>query len=126
MLIVLAFAFGVAVVMAIYMGITKVPGMIMQRRLQGRLHAAVGAPEERGRRRRTLLVKVQHKGPMPAIDRMLGTTVRGSALGRWIDQSGMKASISGVLLIAAVLAVILGLLVAMLRAGAVGLPARRR
>ena len=35
-LAVLAFAFGVAAVMAVYMGITKVPGMIAQRRLQGR------------------------------------------------------------------------------------------
>ena len=45
---------------------------------------------------------------------MIGATARGSALGRWIDQSGMKASISGVLLISAVLAAILALIVGML------------
>jgi tight adherence protein B len=118
-LVVLAFAFGVAAVMAVYMGITKVPGMIMQRRLQGRL-TQLSAPEEEVEKA-TLLVKVQHKGPMPAIDRMLGTTTRGSALGRWIDQSGMKASISGVLLIAVVLAGILAVLVTMLVQAAWGM-----
>ena len=58
---------------------------------------------------------------MPAIDRMLGTTARGSALGRWIDQSGMKASISGVLLISTCSAAILGLLVGLLVQAQLGL-----
>jgi tight adherence protein B len=105
----LAFAFGVAVVMAIYMAITKVPGMMAQRRLNERLQGISQAPDEEVEEK-TLLVKVQHVGPMPGIDRMLGGTTRGSALGRWIDQSGMQASISGVLLISLVLAAALGLL----------------
>ncbi len=108
-LAVLAFAFGVAVVMAIYMALTKVPGMMAQRRLNERLQGISQAPDEEVEEA-TLLVKVQHVGPMPGIDRMLGGTTRGSALGRWIDQSGMKASISGVLLISIVLAAVLGLL----------------
>ena len=108
-LAVLAFAFGVAVVMAIYMALTKVPGMMAQRRLNERLQGISQAPDEEVEEK-TLLVKVQHVGPMPGIDRMLGGTTRGSALGRWIDQSGMKASISGVLLISIVLAAVLGLL----------------
>jgi tight adherence protein B len=111
-LVALAFAFGVAVVMAMYMGAMKVPGMIMQRRLQGRL-TQLSAPEAE-EEQATLLVKVQHSGPLPAIDRMLGGTTRGSAIGRWIDQSGMKASISGVLLISTILAAILGLLAGLL------------
>jgi tight adherence protein B len=116
-LIVLAFAFGVAVVMAIYMGAMKVPGMLAQRQLQGRLTQLSATPEVE-EEQATLLVKVQHKGPLPAIDRMLGGTTRGSAIGRWIDQSGMKASISGVLLISTVLAGIFGILAGMLaRAG---------
>ena len=107
-LIVLAFAFGAAVVMAIYMAAMKVPGMMAQRRLNERLQGISQQPEEEAEAA-TLLVKVQHKGPLPAIDRMLGGTTRGSALGRWIDQSGMKASISGVLLVSTLLAVGLGL-----------------
>jgi len=116
-LVALAFAFGAAVVMAMYMGAMKVPGMLAQRQLQGRLTQLSATPEVE-EEQATLLVKVQHKGPLPAIDRMLGGTTRGSAIGRWIDQSGMKASISGVLLISTVLAGILGVLAAMLlRAG---------
>ena len=108
-LAVLAFAFGAAVVMGIYMAITKVPGMMAQRRLNERLQGISQAPDE-DVEEKTLLVKVQHVGPMPGIDRMLGGTTRGSALGRWIDQSGMKASISGVLLVSTILAGVLGLL----------------
>jgi len=112
-LVTLAFAFGAAVVMAIYMAVMKVPGMMAQRRLNERLQGISQAPDEEVEAA-TLLVKVQHKGPMPGIDRILGGTTRGSALGRWIDQSGMKASISGVLLISTILAVVLGLLVMLL------------
>ena len=43
-LVALAFAFGVAIVMAMYMGVMKVPAMIAQRRLQGRL-TQLSAPE---------------------------------------------------------------------------------
>ena len=37
---------------------------------------------------------------MPAFDRFVGGTTRGSALGRWIEQSGVKTTISAMLLIA--------------------------
>jgi tight adherence protein B len=109
LLIILAFAFGTAVVMGIYFGATKLPGMLMQRKLEGRL-LELSQPPEDPKEQGKLLVKVQHSGPMPAIDRILGGTTRGSALGRWIDQSGMQASISGVLLIASGLALLTGFL----------------
>ena len=108
-LVVLAFAFGTAVVMGIYFGATKLPGMLMQRKLEGRLQELSQPPED-PKEAGKLLIKVQHSGPMPAIDRILGGTTKGSALGRWIDQSGMKASISGVLLISTVLATVFGLI----------------
>jgi tight adherence protein B len=114
-LIVLAFAIGVGAVMAAYMGVLKVPGMMMQRRMDARLQSLSQQPdEEDDGKSATLLVKVIHKGPMPGIDRILGGTTRGSALGRWIDQSGVKASISGMLLISTVLAGILGILASVL------------
>src|SRR5688572_2181003 len=57
---------------------------------------------------------------MPAIDRMLEGTARGSALAQWIEQSGAKVSLSGVILMAlglgALLAVV-GMLVARSRWG---------
>jgi tight adherence protein B len=46
---------------------------------------------------------------MPALDRAIGGTVRGSALGRWIDQSGVKATISGVVVVALCTGALLGL-----------------
>jgi tight adherence protein B len=120
-LIVLAFAFGIAAVMAVYMGASKVPGMLAQRRLNERLQGISQQPDEEAEAA-TLLVKVQHAGPLPAIDRMLGGTTRGSALGRWIDQSGMKASISGVLLISTVLAVVLALVAGLVARASWALP----
>jgi tight adherence protein B len=114
-LIVLAFAIGVGIVMAGYMGFLKVPGIMLQRRMDARLQSLSQQPdEEDDAKSATLLVKVIHKGPMPAIDRLLGGTTRGSALGRWIDQSGVKASISGMLLISTVLAVVVGILASVL------------
>ncbi len=120
-LIFLAFAVGVGLVMAIYMGAVKVPGMMMRRTLDARIQGISQQPEN-ATEAATLLVKVQHKGPLPAIDRLLGTTTRGSALGRWIDQSGVKASISGVLMIGAVLAALLALSVGVIVRARWGLP----
>ncbi len=120
-LIFLAFAVGVGLVMAIYMGAVKVPGMMMRRTLDARIQGISQQPEN-ATEAATLLVKVQHTGPLPAIDRLLGTTTRGSALGRWIDQSGVKASISGVLMIGAVLAALLALSVGVIVRARWGLP----
>ena len=121
LLIILAFACGTAVVMGIYFGAMNLPGMLMQRKLEGRL-LEVSQPPEDPKVQGKLLIKVQHSGPMPAIDRILGATTRGSALGRWIDQSGMKASISGVLLTALALALAMALLVSALVRTAWALP----
>jgi tight adherence protein B len=120
-LIFLAFAVGVGLVMAIYMGAVKVPGMMMRRTLDARIQGISQQPENETEAA-TLLVKVQHKGPLPAIDRLLGGTTRGSALGRWIDQSGVKASISGVLMIGSLLAVVVAFLVGVLVRARWGLP----
>jgi tight adherence protein B len=98
-LVLLAFAFGTAIVMGLYLAATKLPGMLMQRKLDGRLLSLSQQPEPDvtvGAR----LTKVRHEGPIPGLDRVLGGTTRGTALGRWIDQSGVKASISGLLLAA--------------------------
>jgi tight adherence protein B len=100
--------------MSIYLGATKLPGMMAQRRLDGRLLELSQDPEAEEASGKTLLLKVQKQGPMPALDRVLGGTTRGFAIGRWIDQSGMNASISGVLLIAAILAGVLAIIGGML------------
>jgi tight adherence protein B len=99
-----AFVIGVGLVMAAYVGTTKVPGMLAQRKLMGRLQSLSAPIDEPDAVKAAALVKVSNAGVVPGFDRMMAGTARGSALSRWIEQSGMKVSISGVLLVALVLA----------------------
>ncbi len=73
-----------------------------QRKLMSRLDSLSAQPEESDPAKAAALVKVSNTGVVPAFDRMMAGTARGSALSRWIEQSGMKASVSGVFLIALV------------------------
>lgn len=99
-LVTLVFLLGVAAVMGLYVGATRLPGMLEQRRLQARLQEisqpAVDEPMAGG----DLLIKVRQEGPLPALDRLLGDSARGSAIAAWIEQSGVKISASAMLLIA--------------------------
>ena len=105
LLVLLAFVVGVGIVLGVYFGAMQVPGMMMRRKLEDRLQEVSQPLEEK--QAANVLVKVAVEGPLPAIDRMLGGTPRGTSLARWIEQSGMKASISGVLLVASGLAILL-------------------
>jgi tight adherence protein B len=120
MLVLLAFVFGVGLVMAIYLGATKLPGMMMQKKLEGRLQELTQPVEQTDTPK--VLVKVAEEGPLPAIDRMLGGTARGSNFGRWLEQSGMKVSISGILLIAIGLAVAMAIVAGIVTRAPWGLP----
>jgi tight adherence protein B len=113
--VVLAFAFGVALVVGLYLGKIDLPAMMMQRKLEARLEEVSYAPEEdKGPEAKVkALLKTRKQGPLPALDRILGESTRGSALGRWIEQSGTKATISSVLLMATVCAVAVAFIVAM-------------
>ena len=106
--VVLAFVLGVALVFGAFSAAEKLPQTLKQRRVSSRLQEVIQVQEAEPEAGTKLLVKVQHEGPLPAIDRMLAGTTRGSAVERWIEQSGVKLSLSGVLLIAITLAVILG------------------
>ena len=85
-----AFVVGIGLVMGAYVAITKLPGYLAQRKLQGRLEELSTPIDEPGDTR--ALVKVSEAGPLPALERMISGTERGSALSRWIAQSGMKVS----------------------------------
>ncbi len=106
-----AFVVGIGLVMAAYLGLTKVPGMLAQRNLMGRLHALSAPLDEPDAVK--ALVKASNNGVVPSFDRMMAGTARGSAVSRWIEQSGMKASISGVLLVSTTLALLGGLAAAL-------------
>ena len=94
----IAFCIGAAVVLGGYFGATKVPGMVLQRKLDARLQE-ISTPDpgpEIDPSDQTLRKNIQ-AGMLPALDKMLGGTQKGSALGRWIEQSGVKTSVSTVL-----------------------------
>jgi len=112
-LAVIAFAVGFLFVFGGYLGVTKLPGMMLQRKLEARLEE-ISLPEtdpDTGKVR--ALLKNRAEGPIPIVDRFIGGSTRGSALGRWIDQSGVKTSTSAVLLVACAFAA-LGALVVMM------------
>ncbi len=117
-----AFAIGVGLVMAAYVGTTRVPGMLAQRKLMGRLQSLSAPVDEADAVKGAALVKVSNAGIVPGFDRMMAGTARGSALSRWIDQSGMKASISGVLLVALVLAGVMALVAMMVTHATMSMP----
>jgi tight adherence protein B len=104
LLVGLAFVFGVAVVLGGYSAITRLPQAMERRRLDQRLSelsapADAASPDEGDR-----LIKATRRGALPIVDRILGNTTRGSAFGRWLDQSGLKVSASGVFLVGLALA----------------------
>jgi tight adherence protein B len=120
-LVLFAFVVGIALVMGLYGAATKLPGMLVQRKLDARL-VEVSQPIDAAPVAANLLVKVQHGGAIPALDRFLANSSHGSALGRWIEQSGMKASTSGVILIATGGAVLLALVAGIITRAPFGLP----
>ena len=116
-----AFVVGIGLVMGVYVAITKLPEYLAQRKLQGRLEELSTPLDEPGDAK--TLVKVSEAGPLPALERMISGTERGSAMSRWIEQSGMKISISAILIVAVLCGALCALLVTMLTRSPLGLPA---
>jgi tight adherence protein B len=106
-----AFVVGMAVVMGLYVAYTKLPGMLAQRKLMARLDSL--APVEEASTPSATLLKASETGVLPAFERMMASSTRGSAIGRWIEQSGMRVSVSGVFLMAAALGAVMALVATM-------------
>ena len=117
-----AFVVGVILVMAAYVGTTKLPGMLAQRKLMGRLQSLSAPVDEPDAEKAAALVKVSNNGLVPGLDRMMAGTARGSAISRWIEQSGMKASLSGVLIVSLVLAVLMAIVAAVVTRARLSMP----
>jgi tight adherence protein B len=123
-LLLLVFCLGVALVFGANYGIVKLPAIMAQRKLEARLQE-VSQPVESVDASDTTkkIVKVQNEGPVPGLDRLLAGTTAGTALGRWIDQSGVKkASASGVVLLAVASAAGVALLTGMITRAPFSLP----
>ena len=108
----LAFIVGVAAVLGGYLGVTKGPEMMAQRRLESRLQDVM-KPVEEHRGASKELFKESKAGPLPAIDNFIRGTSQGTAVSRWIEQTGVKMTISALLLIALFSGVVIALLVTM-------------
>jgi tight adherence protein B len=115
MLVLLAFIFGIAAVFGAFLAVTKLPGILAQERLDGRLQQLSAPFEdlENSKSSKNVLVKIRDDGFMPSLDRLAAGSARGSALQHWIEQSGVKASVSSILLVASALAVLLAVVAGM-------------
>jgi tight adherence protein B len=104
-LVVLAFIVGVALVMGAFLAVTRVPGMMLQRKLDQRLEEVVSAPVKE-QAPGASLVKDAKGGAFSALDRVLGGSERGPALTMWIEQSGAKIGVGTLLMVSALLALV--------------------
>ena len=109
-LVVGVFVLGMGIVLGLYFGVMKLPGYMVQRKLEKRLEE-ITAPEEKTEAG-NVLVKETHGGFLPSLDRIAAGTDRGSALTLWIEQSGVNISISGLLLVSGISAFVFGFIAA--------------
>ncbi len=108
----LVFLLAVGAVIGIYAGATRMPETLLRRRLQRRIEQIGAGSGEAGEV--SPLVKGRVEGPLPVVDRLLTTSVRGAALTRWIEQSGSRVSLSAVALMSMGAGVPVGLAAGML------------
>ena len=105
----IAFLVGFGIVFGSYFGATKMPGMVLQRKLDQRLQE-ISLPEEvlSPDNRDQALRKTVASGMLPAFDKIVGATAKGTKLSAWIEQSGVKTSVSTVLLFSLCLFAVFG------------------
>ena len=109
-IVVLAFAFGVALVLGVYFGAIQLPGIMLRKKLESRIdEVSHGLEEAAGTAEKVkALLKTRDVGPVPALDKFFSGSQRGTALNNWIDQSGVKTTASAVILAAAACALVFG------------------
>jgi tight adherence protein B len=110
MLVLAVFVFGMGAVLGVYFAITRLPGYLVQRKLEARIGeiSAVDEPAEAGG---AALVKGRYDGALPALDRLVAGSDRGSAIAKWVEQSGANISISALVIISLACAAVFGLIV---------------
>jgi tight adherence protein B len=119
-------AFGVFVlaaglVFAAYYAFTKLPSLLMQRKIESRM-ADVTRPLETEPNLGFELVKRQKDGPLPLVDRLVAESGAGNWIAKLIEQSGTKTGVSAVILMAGLLGLVTALGGSALLGGAVFLP----
>lgn len=120
-LAVLAFLVGVGVVMGLFLASTRLPGVMLQRKLDKRLQE-VTAPSDDAPTAGNGILKDYKVGALAAIDRLASGSARGSAIARWIEQSGVKTSLTSILLIALFNAMVFAFIVGLISRAWWGVP----
>lgn len=105
------FLAGAGAVVGGYVALTRLPGMLTRRRIEGRLHE-VGT-EFLPVTLEGTIIKRAIEGPLPALDRLAARTARGSAIARLIEQAGLKVSVSTIAVMSIGVATMLAALVAL-------------
>ena len=103
------FLFGAGLVVAAYFGLMKVPGFLVQRRIDARMED-VTRHLEPDQGEVFNIVKQQVDGTLPAIDRIAAGTAAGSWTSKLIEQAGSKMGVSTVLVISLSLGVLVSLI----------------
>jgi tight adherence protein B len=107
------FVLGAGGVFAAYYAFTKLPGLMLQRKLDARLDEVV-RPADDDPKESAGLVKTRNQGALPAFEKLVAESARGSAMAKWLQQSGVNISLSGLLLLAGVCGLLFGFIVASL------------
>ena len=102
-LVALVFLVSTAAIVGLYVLVAGRAKAALRQRVEGRLQEMSGGGEAEDR----TLVKTTVPGPLPVVDRMATGTATGSALERWLEQTGVAISLSG-LLVASLLGALLG------------------
>jgi tight adherence protein B len=105
------FVLGAGVVFGAYYAFTQLPGLMLQRKLDARLDEVV-RPVEEDAKGPSGLVKSHDDGILPAFEKLVTGSARGSAFATWVAQSGVKISVGGILVMALILALVFGFIVA--------------
>jgi tight adherence protein B len=105
------FVLGTGLVFALAQGALRLPEYLAQRRLQARLGELSG-PEETGSEDSGGLVKDMTQGPLPVLDRFASGTSRGLSMTKYVEQSGVRMTLSALFLAALACAVVFGFLLA--------------
>jgi tight adherence protein B len=111
-LIASVFVLGAGLVLGAYVAVTRLPGYLLQRKLDTRI-SEISAPDAPDSDDGADLLKDRHVGPLPGLDRMVGGSARGFALAAWIEQSGVRISVSALLLMSIGCGAVAGFIVAM-------------
>ena len=101
-LVALVFLFSSAAIFGLYVLMAGKAKATLRQQVEGRLQEMSGAAEPDS----GALVKTTVPGPLPVVDRMATGTATGSALERWVEQSGVAISLGG-LLVASLLGALL-------------------